>query len=107
MSKIKSKFFTGTKEVEPVVEEEVSVIVEEVVEPVVEVEVKEVKELSLDGMAFSVAKNPTDKLYYVVKITFDIATGTVGKMEFVGKGVKERFVAVEGFKINVARNGLV
>ena len=102
----KSKFFTGVKKVteEEVVASNVEV---EVAEPVVEVEVAEPVVDNMDGIAFSLKKNPKDGLFYVVKIKFDIVNNKVGEMEFVGAGVPERFVAIENFKINVARARLV
>ena len=103
-----SKFFKGTKTEEVVETVEPTVEVTEVVEE--EVVVKETKVITHDtmqGKAFSVQRNPDDGLFYLVKITFDISSGKVGTMEFVGTPAPERFVMVERFKIEVARAGLV
>lgn len=106
----KSKFFTGVKNVvkeEPTVEVKETVVEEEVVvEPEVEVVEEPVSE-GLPNVSFGLCKNPTDNKFYVVKITFNLETGAVGKVETIENPVVERFTAIERFKINVAKSGML
>ena len=97
-----SKFFKSAKEE---VKEEVVDTVDVVEEVEVEEEVKEVPKEELPNISFSVCKHAGK--WYVVKIKFDVETGKVGKPELIGTGHLERFVAIEEFKINVARSKIV
>ncbi len=105
----KSKFFKSVKEtVEPEVVTEEVVTEVEVVE-VVEPEVVDVPETvsKTNDVAFSMCRNPADNKFYLVKITFDVATKTLGTIEYVGEGVSERYIGIEKFKIEVAKSGMV
>jgi len=68
--------------------------------------VQPLTKIELQHTAFSVAKNPENGKWLVLRIMYDLTSGNVAKPEVISEDI-ERSIAIERYKIAVAKSGIL